>query len=421
MTTLLVFSITLFVAVLISDLARRSILSTAVLFLVAGFVAGNGVLGLVRLTPDDPAISIMAELALFSVLFTDGMRVGAKDLASSWSLPGRALLFGMPLTFGGTALLAHYVAGLNWMEAFLVGAVLSPTDPVFAAAIIGREEIPHRLRHLLNVESGLNDGLALPVVLGLLAMQKQEAVDWGGLLGELALGVVLGLGLPWIASRITRTRFFSVAGSYQPLYPVAIGMLVYGLAKISGANAFLAAFSAGMMLDTVSSDLRDEFHQFGELVTELLKLGALLVFGALISPHFLRTTSPAAYLFALLALIAVRPLALNLALLRSKLDWRERVTAAWFGPKGFASVVYGLLILRSGLSNGEHLFHLVALVITGSIIAHSSSDIPLARWFHEEEPEPPGPEPGCPDPGAHPSASLENQPQNAPPGVEEKP
>lgn len=98
------------------------------------------------------------------------MHVGIRDLLRAWHLPGRALLVEMPLTFGGIAVCAYLLTDFSWTEAFLIGAVLSPTDPVFAAAIVGREEIPNRLRRLLNVESGLNDGLALPVVLIMLAI-----------------------------------------------------------------------------------------------------------------------------------------------------------------------------------------------------------------------------------------------------------
>ena len=122
MVAVFIFAITLLLAVLISELAGRSVLSTAVLFLFAGFVAGEGILGLVPLQPDNPVVAQLAELALFSVLFTDGMRVGIRDLLSAWRLPGRALLLGMPLTFAGTAVLAHSVAGLPWPEAFLIGA-----------------------------------------------------------------------------------------------------------------------------------------------------------------------------------------------------------------------------------------------------------------------------------------------------------
>lgn len=387
MVAVFTFAITLLLAVLISELAGRSVLSTAVLFLFAGFVAGEGMLGLVPLHPDNPVVAQLAELALFSVLFTDGMRVGVRDLLSAWRLPGRALLLGMPLTFVGTAVLAHFVAGLPWPEAFLIGAVLSPTDPVFAAAIVGRKEIPQRLRHLLNVESGLNDGLALPLVVALLAFIGHREVEPFTMAGELALGVVLGVAVPWIASRIEQSKVFSVSAPYEPLFAFAIGLLVLSAAAITHANEYLAAFAAGVTIASIRTDLRDEFHKFGELVAELLKLAALLVFGALISPRFLHEIHWSGYVFALLALFLVRPIALNLALLGSTLGWRERVTAAWFGPKGFASVVYGMLILEAGIATADTLFHLVAIVIAASIIAHSSTDVAIARWFEQAEPE----------------------------------
>ena len=148
MNTAFVFALTLLLAVLVSELADRSVLSTAVIFLATGFVAGNGLLGIISLDENDGAIFLLAELALFSILFTDGMRVGLSDLRSAWRLPGRALVLGLPLTLVGTAMIVRWVVGLNWSEAFLLGAVLSPTDPVFAAAIVGRDEVPARLRRL---------------------------------------------------------------------------------------------------------------------------------------------------------------------------------------------------------------------------------------------------------------------------------
>lgn len=135
MVAVLVFAVCLFIAVLVSKRANRTVLSTAVIFLFAGFFAGDAAFGFVSLAPDDPVVVTFAGLALFSVLFTDGMRVGLRDLASAWRLPGRALLLGLPLTLLGNALLAYYVAGLPWAESFLIGAVLSPTDPVFSAAL----------------------------------------------------------------------------------------------------------------------------------------------------------------------------------------------------------------------------------------------------------------------------------------------
>ena len=387
-TAVVVFAVTLLAAVLISERAHRTVLSTAVLFLVAGFLVGGGMLDLLPLGADHPLVRQVAELALFSVLFTDGMRSGVRDLTRAWRLPGRALLFGLPLSLVGTALVAHWVAGVPWTEAFLLGAVLSPTDPVFAAAIVGREEIPWRLRHLLNVESGLNDGLALPIVVVLLAAAGGGEIDGAELAGELALGVGIGIVVPWAAIALERTSLFAAAGTYQPLGVFAIGLLVLGLSLLTHANLFLAAFAAGITVATIAPEVRDAFRGFGELITELLKLAALLVFGALISPAFLAETPASGYVFAVLAIVAVRPLSIVLALAGGRLGWRELGAAAWFGPKGFASVVYGLLVLGSGIARADELFHLIAIVIALSILAHSSTDVLVARLFREPRPAP---------------------------------
>ncbi len=381
MALLLAFAVLLFVAVLFSGLAHRTVLSTAVLFLVAGFVLGDGVTGVLELQPDDGIVVGLAELALFSVLFTDGMRVGFLDLRQAWRLPGRALVLGMPLTFGVTALLAHAVAGLPWTEAMLVGAILAPTDPVFASAIVGRAEVPARLRSLLNVESGLNDGLALPVVVVLLSVLSRESVSAAELLGELALGVLIGVAVPAVAVRLISSRFTAATPLYDALGGLSIGLMVLGLAEVTHANLFLAAFSAGITVATLAPAVERSFGEFGELVTELLKLAAILVFGALISPAFLAEIPPSGYVFALLALLLARPVAIFVSLLRSGLPYPEQAVAAWFGPKGFASVVYGLLILEAEVERGDELFHLVALVIVASILAHSSTDVPIAHAF----------------------------------------
>lgn len=381
MPLVLAFSCVLLVAVLVSALANRTVLSTAVLFLLAGFLLGDGVVGVVHVRSGDSSVSGLAQLALFSVLFTDGMRIGLPELRTSWRLPGRALLLGLPITLFVTAALAHVLVDLPWTESLLLGAVLSPTDPVFAAAIVGREEIPFRLRNLLNVESGLNDGLALPIVVVLLAAVGPESTDVLSLGSEVVAGIALGIAIPFVAIRLEQSRFFKATVTYEPLNAFAIGLLVLSVASLTHANLFLAAFSAGITVATMSPAITSAFHQFGELVAELLKLAALLVFGALISPAFLSEIPPSGYVLAAAALFVARPVAVGLAMLGSRLTGRERLAAAWFGPKGFASVVYGLLILEADLPRSDQLFHITALVVVASIIAHSSTDVVVARRF----------------------------------------
>lgn len=380
---LLVYAATLLLAVLLSARAHRTVLSTAVLFLAVGILLGEGSLGLIPLQPQDDIVLLLAELALFAVLFTDGMRVGWADLRAAWRLPGRTLLLGMPLTLLVTALLALALTDLSPVECLLLGAVLAPTDPVFAAAIVGNRRVPARLRQMLNVESGLNDGLALPFVLVFLALAQGGDVELGTLLGELLLGVVIGFVVPFIAIRLERSRVFASRGEYVALTAVAIAFLVWALCMLTQANLFLAAFTAGITVATVGPREAEAFRGLGEVVAEMLKLAALLVFGLLISPPFLREIPFAGWVLAVLALVLARPVALWVSFLRSGLSPREQAAAMWFGPKGFASVVYGLLVLQSGIASADELFHLVALTITLSIIAHSSTDVVVARQFDE--------------------------------------
>src|SRR5665647_2037399 len=162
---LMCFAALLLAAVLISERANRTVLSTAVLFLLGGFVLGKGMLGVIDIRTGDPLVAGLAEL---------------------------------PLTLVITVAAAHFVAGLPWLHSLLMGAILAPTDPVFAEAIVGREEVPRRLRHLLNVESGVNDGLALPVVLVLLAAAGGTSTSGWQLLEEIGLGVLVGLVVPMV-------------------------------------------------------------------------------------------------------------------------------------------------------------------------------------------------------------------------------
>lgn len=385
MTLLLVYSVTLLLAVLISALAHRTVLSTALLFLAAGVVLGDQVTGVLSLQPGDDIVTTLAVLALFAVLFTDGMRVGWADLRSAWRLPGRALGWGLPLTLLVTALLAHYIVGLGWIESLLIGAVLAPTDPVFAAALVGDERVPRRLRHLLNVESGINDGLALPFVIVLLELaQRSRDLHLAQLGAEIAIGIGIGIGVPWAAIRLERSRLFAAAERYQAINAVAIALLVFALGSVTHGNLFLAAFAAGITVATIGHQEKQAFHEFGDLIAELLKLAALLVFGALISPSFLGEIAWTGWVFALLALFLARPLALWASFLGSGLTAREQAAAMWFGPKGFASVVYGLLVLGSGIADADKIFHLVALTIALSITLHSSTDVLIARQFDEE-------------------------------------
>ena len=368
MALVLAFGVVLLISVSLSGVAARTVLSTALLFLIAGALIGPGGLGIVSIGPNDPIVVQLADVALFTVLFTDGQRANLPALKENWKLSGRALGLGMPLTMVGIALLAHFLAGLDWPTAFLLGAILSPTDPVFAAALVGRSDIPLQLRRLLNVESGLNDGLALPFVLIFLAAAQHEGSEVITVGVELVLGLVIGIAVAAAVAFAWRTRILTAEPRLQPLGPVAIAVVVYASCHLTHANPYLAAFAAGSTLATLDHVAAEQFEPFGDLLAELTKFAALLVFGALITPDRLSHLGWQGWLLAVVAILVVRPAAMLLSLLWTPLPAAQRFTAAWFGPKGFASVVYGLLALQSNIPERELLFDLVAVTIALSIV-----------------------------------------------------
>lgn len=376
------FGVVLAFAAMLSGLTARTALSTSLVVLLLGALLGPGALGVLDITAENPIVSTLAQVALVTVLFADGQHLPVHLVRQTARLAGRALVIGMPLTALGIAVLTVLLTDLGWLQAFLVGAVLSPTDPVFAAAIVQRPDVPERLRRLLNVESGINDGLALPVVLILLA---QSGTPTGStepwvLAAELAGGVLLGLAIPFGIKGLTRLPGLSTRGA-PALLVLAAGLSLYGLAEALHANPYLAAFVGGVTIATILPDVRESFAELGEQLAEAVKLLALLVFGGLLTPALLSTVPWGGWVLAVLSLVLVRPAALLASLTTSKLPRDQRLAAAWFGPKGFASVVYGLLVLESGAPEAQEEFAIIAAVVAVSVLVHSSTDVPVARWL----------------------------------------
>jgi NhaP-type Na+/H+ or K+/H+ antiporter len=398
MVLVLAFGVVLLISVSLSGLAARTVLSSALLFLLAGALLGPGGFGVVEVGSDHHLVTLLADIALFTVLFSDGQRASLQALRENWRLSGRALGLGMPLTMVGIAVPSHFLVGFDWPTSLLVGAILSPTDPVFASALVGRSDIPLRLRRLLNVESGLNDGLALPFVLILLATaQHTESHPWQ-VAGELGLGLVVGIAISATVALAWRIKLLTAEPRLQPLGPAAIAAIVYAACHLSGANPYLAAFAAGSTLATMDGLAAESFESMGDLLSETTKFAAVLVFGTLITPDRLSRLTWQEWLLPVIAIVLVRPASLLLSMFRTQLPARERWTAAWFGPKGFASVVYGLLALQAGLPASAAVFDVVAATIALSVLLHSTTDVPIAKMLRVEPPD------------NLPSASAEPQP-----------
>jgi sodium/hydrogen antiporter len=170
----------LVVGALLSGLARRSMLSLAALFVVAGFILGEGATGVLQFRASSSFVRDLATVALIVILFRDGLEVDAELLQRHWHLPLRKLVIAMPITALIVALLAHALVGLDWTESLLLGALLSPTDPVLSSGVVTDPRVPGVIRHSLNLESGLNDGLALPAVLAFAAALEPNNAHFVG-------------------------------------------------------------------------------------------------------------------------------------------------------------------------------------------------------------------------------------------------
>lgn len=381
MALVVTFGAALLLAVLVSALSARSPLSTSLVFLIAGLGAGPLGFGFDDLDP--AVVREIASVTLFVVLFADGQRAPLSTLRHTWREPVRSLLIGMPLTFGVVAVCAHLLVGLDWSSAMLLAAVLAPTDPVFASALVGREDVPSGLRSLLNVESGFNDGLALPVVLVLIGIlgghPRGESTSIPMVLGEVGLGLVLGIGIPLAVAGLLRLPGLGIAPRSAPLGPLAVAVLLFVTCEATGANLYIAAFTAGITVASISPTASERFAEFGELLGELAKNFAILAFGTLVTGHLLGGIGVGGWILAALALLIARPLSIVSSLLGSTMASRQRLAAAWFGPKGFASVVYALYVLSSGIAQAEQVFSLAVAAIGLSIALHSTTDVPIAQ------------------------------------------
>lgn len=378
---LVAFAVTLVLTVLLSKVAMKTALSTAVFVLGAGVLVGPAVLGLVHGDRGQEGIRTLAESALVAVLFVEGLELDLGELRENWSAPLRALGVAMPITIGIVVLLARALLSLSWAEAFVVAAALAPTDPVFAAALTNEPDVPARARDLLRVESGLNDGLALPAVLVGIAAAGGHETGPVAIAREIGLGVVLGVAVPAAYSLLERTPLLGVSETYAPIRAVALALVIFGLSNATGANVFLAMFAGGTTLGVLTPGAAKAARPFGAAVTETLKLAATFVFGVILPAEVVTRTDAGTWLFAAGCLVVARPLAIGLSLVKSRLDRSEIAVSAWFGPRGFASIVFAVMVAHSAIPGARKLFDVIALTTALSIVVHSSTDTIVAHRF----------------------------------------
>jgi NhaP-type Na+/H+ or K+/H+ antiporter len=374
-----------------SKKAERSPITPPMFFLAVGFLFGDGGLGWIHLAIDGEAIRVLAEVTLVLVLFTDAARIDLASLRREKNIPARLLGIGMPLTIAaGAAAAVVVLPALGWIEALLIAAILAPTDAALGQAVVSSPLVPMRIRQSLNVESGLNDGIALPVVLVLasLAGAREAAGDAGYWLRFAALAVTLGPlvggAVGYVGGRVVAwgTRAGWINDPFQRIAGLGLGLLAYGAAEYVGGNGFIAAFVAGLALGSTARGVCDGLYEFGEAEGQLLTLLVFLVFGATILPGVLPHATVGGLVYVLLSLTVVRMLPVALSLLGTGLRPASVAFLGWFGPRGLASILFALLVIEEGrLASGPFLESIVVLAVLASTLLHGLTAYPLARRY----------------------------------------
>jgi NhaP-type Na+/H+ or K+/H+ antiporter len=372
---------------LLSGVAKRSFLSLTAVFVLVGLMLGQGGLEVLDIDPRSDFVKDLALTALVLILFRDGLEVEAEMLQKAWHLPLRKLVLAMPITCGIVALATHVMTDLTWTESFLVGALLSPTDPVLSSSVVTNPRVPRVIRHSLNLESGLNDGLALPPVLALTAALGSDTdfVWWKFVLQDVGLGVGYGLVVGYLASYVLPRGDRlenSIPAHQRALYALGVAFLTYGLTTLPPhGNGVIAVFVCAIVLGIRRPDIRHYFELRSDDLIEIVKLGIFVVFGSLLTIDTLFTDGWAAVGVVLVTLLVARTIAVSIALAGTGVDPAEKGFMAWFGPKGVATMTFSLLVLSEGIPQGERIFDLAALVVVCSIVAHGASDTPGSEWL----------------------------------------
>lgn len=387
---LLILSIVILGYAVVSALVPRTIL-TAPIVLVSVGVLLSGSIGIEAHSGGGALLELIAELTLVILLFTDASRIDTRVLVKEFGLPLRMLSIGLPLTFGFGIIFGKWLLpDFSWWEIALLSAILAPTDAALGQAVVSSEQVPTQIRQALNVESGLNDGIAVPFVMLFAALAATQveaagAAHWLGFVTrQVTLGPLVGVGVGLAGGRIVEAaaRRSWVDESFRKLSGIALAVLAWAGAAAIGGNGFIAAFVCGMAIGTSTMIVKPAIQEFGETEGQLLSLVSFLLFGAFFVLPSLQSATPMHWLYAVCSLTVVRMLPIALSLIGTKVQMATTVFLGWFGPRGLASLIFALLVTREQtFPHGDELFTIVMLTATLSIIVHGLTSVPGSNWY----------------------------------------
>lgn len=377
---------------LFSNLSERSVITAPIVCVVIGILAS--------LLPNDELkegvnasiVRVLAELTLVMVLFLDASTINRKELRKERQLPIRLLFIGLPLTMlVGFLLAIPLYPGINLWVLLLMALILSPTDAALGIAVVTSERVPAKVRQAINVESGLNDGFALPIILICFAALSESSTSGSGIsywalfiLKQFIYGPLIGGAIGWLGGilveRSARKEWMNP--TYQSLSAISLAVLAFSFAEMVHGNGFISAYFAGLMLGTKTKSIRERLHNFGESESQALVLVIFLLFGLILVPVAYPYWDWQAWVYAILSLTVIRMVPVAISLLGTKLSWGTIGFIGWFGPRGIASILYLILvILELGSTGYERMISVIVLTVFLSVFLHGLSANPLTKLY----------------------------------------
>jgi sodium/hydrogen antiporter len=367
----------------------------AMVFVVVGVLVGPLVIDELTAAPTGEGVRTLAEATLAVVLFADASRIKSHVLRREYAVPLRLLGLGLPLTIAAGAVLAAVIFGqLNATEAIVLAILLAPTDAALGEAVVTEPRLPSRIRQGLNVESGLNDGICVPLLL--IALAAAEVADNASsshlairvVAEQIGYGLLGGVAAGLAAAGVVATAYDRglITESWLQVIPVAGAGLAYGIAAALGGSGFIAAFVAGAIFGVLASRESEQASRLSEEVGALLGGVTLLVFGAILLGPVLEHVTWQIVLYAVLSLTLIRMLPVAVAMMGSGARTPTIGFLGWFGPRGLASIVFAVIVVEEAhLPQAATILATTYVTIGLSVIAHGITAAPLAiryaRWY----------------------------------------
>lgn len=390
-TGILAITLALIAFGLISRKIEGSILTGPILFSAFGLIAGPAAFGLIPLQISNEGLHLLAEVTLILVLFSDAANIDLAQLRRDHNLPIRMLLIGMPLTIALGAMVAFlFFDGLGPWEAALLAAILAPTDAALGQAVVSNRLVPVRIRQALNVESGLNDGVALPFILLFAAFAsamhaETNAAEWlvfGA--KQVVFGPLAGIAIGYVGAKLVSSCYRRQWMSESAEGMIALGLAfgAFALAEVVHGNGFIAAFVGGLTFGNTLKQKCQFLYEFAESEGQILILLTFTAFGAAMIPQAMGAVTIMHIVFGILVLTVLRMLPIQLSLIGTGIKPVTSTFLGWFGPRGLASILFVLLILEEAeLANESTLFAAVIVTVTLSVVLHGMTAGPAARWY----------------------------------------